>query len=138
MFGDLFALPEGGLPKFIWLSAAFSVFNAVQCMLQPLGLTRKIYSRQPQQVTPLTSHLFAAWTALSAILRYKCAFNIGDPLLFDITFWSYVIAGAHFMSECVVFRTVKVPGPVLSTFAVAITSIVWMIKDRDLYIQAGI
>ncbi|KAJ1856976.1 ergosterol biosynthesis protein [Coemansia sp. RSA 638] len=86
------SLPEGGLPKFIWLSAAFSVFNTVQCMLQPLGMTRRIYSQQPQQVTPLSSHLFAAWTALSAILRYKCAFNMGNEVLFDITFWSYVIA----------------------------------------------
>ncbi|KAJ2369010.1 ergosterol biosynthesis protein [Coemansia sp. RSA 2611] len=135
MFGDLLALPEGGLPKFIWLSAAFSVFNTVQCMVQPLGMTRRIYSQQPQQVTPLTSHLFAAWTALSAILRYKCAFNMGDALLYDITFWSYVIAGAHFMSEVLVFRTVKLPGPVLSTFCVAVTSILWMIKDRDVYVH---
>ncbi|KAJ1842056.1 ergosterol biosynthesis protein, partial [Coemansia sp. RSA 2708] len=90
---------------------------------------------QPQQVTPLTSHLFAAWTALSAILRYKCAFNMGDALLYDITFWSYVIAGAHFMSEVLVFRTVKLPGPVLSTFCVAVTSILWMIKDRDVYVH---
>ncbi|KAJ2851020.1 ergosterol biosynthesis protein [Coemansia brasiliensis] len=135
MFGELFALPDGGLPKFIWLSAAFSVFNTVQCMVQPLGMTRRIYSQQPQQVTPLTSHLFAAWTALSAVLRYKCAFNMGNALLYDITLWSFVIAGTHFMSEFLVFKTVKVPGPVLSTFVVAITSILWMIKDRDIYIH---
>ncbi|KAJ2449480.1 ergosterol biosynthesis protein [Coemansia sp. RSA 2336] len=135
MFGEIFALPEGGLPKFIWLSAAFSVFNTVQCMVQPLGMTRRIYSQQPQQVTPLTSHLFATWTALSAVLRYKCAFNMDNALLYDITFWSYVIAGTHFMSEILLFKTVKVPGPVLSTFVVAITSILWMIKDRDIYIH---
>ncbi|KAJ2077821.1 ergosterol biosynthesis protein [Coemansia sp. RSA 988] len=135
MLGDLFTLPEGGLPKFIWLSAVFSVFNTVQCMVSPLGMTRKIYSQQPQQVTPLTSHLLATWTALSAILRYKCAFNMDNAILYDLTFWSYVIAGTHFLSEIVVFRSVKFPGPVISTFCVAITSILWMIKDREFYIN---
>ncbi|KAJ2401316.1 ergosterol biosynthesis protein [Coemansia sp. RSA 2559] len=135
MFDVLFALPEGGLPKFIWLSAVFSVFNTVQCMFSPLGMTRKIYSQQPHQVTPLTSHVFAAWTALSAILRYKCAFNMGNALIYDLTFWSYVIAGIHFTSETIAFKTVRFPGPVVSTFCVAFTSIIWMIRDRDFYVN---
>ncbi|KAJ1667426.1 ergosterol biosynthesis protein [Coemansia sp. RSA 1813] len=135
MLDALLTLPEGGLPKFIWLSAVFSVFNTVQCMVSPLGMTRKIYSHQPHQVTPLTSHVFAAWTALSAILRYKCAFNMADPLIYDLTFWSYVIAGTHFTSEIIAFKTVRFPGPVISTFCVALTSIIWMVKDRDLYIH---
>ncbi|KAJ2157798.1 ergosterol biosynthesis protein [Coemansia sp. RSA 552] len=138
MLGDLLTLPAGGLPKFIWLSAALSVFNSVQCMVAPLGMTRRVYSQQPQQVTPLTSHVFAAWTALSAVLRYKCAFNMGNAVLFELTFWSYVIAGGHFLTELAVFRTVKVPGPVLSTFCVAFTSILWMLKDRDAYVPAGL
>ncbi|KAI7826688.1 hypothetical protein BX661DRAFT_183272 [Kickxella alabastrina] len=135
MFSSIFALPAGGLAKFIWLSAAFSVFNTVQCLLAPLGMTRRIYSRQPEQVTPLTSHVFAAWTALSAVLRYQCAFNMGNELVYDMTFWSYVIAGTHFVSEIVVFKSVKFPGPVISTFCVAVTCILWMIKDRDVYIH---
>ncbi|KAJ2717186.1 ergosterol biosynthesis protein [Coemansia spiralis] len=135
MLGNLLALPVGGLPKFILLSAAFSVFNTVQCMLAPLGMTRRVYSRQPQQVTPLTSHVFAAWTALSAVLRYQCAFNMGNAVLYDLTFWSYAIAAAHFASEVLVFRTSKVPGPVVSTFFVAFTSMLWMVKDRDLYVH---
>ncbi|KAJ1962782.1 ergosterol biosynthesis protein [Dipsacomyces acuminosporus] len=135
MLGSIFALPAGGLPKFIWLSAVLSVFNSVQCMVAPLGMTRKIYSQQPQQVTPLTSHVFAAWTALSAILRYQCSFNMSNAVVYDMTFWSYVIAGTHFISEIVAYKTVKFPGPVISTFCVAVTSILWMIKDRDVYIQ---
>ncbi|KAJ2888380.1 ergosterol biosynthesis protein [Coemansia aciculifera] len=135
MLDTLLTLPEGGLPKFIWLSAAFSVFNTVQCLVAPLGMTRKIYSQQPDQVTPLTSHVFAAWTALSAVLRYKCAFNMSNALVYDITFWSYVIAGSHFVLEIVAFKTAKFPGAVISTFCVAITSILWMIHDRDVYIH---
>ncbi|KAI9501059.1 ergosterol biosynthesis protein [Coemansia spiralis] len=135
MLDTLLTLPEGGLPKFIWLSAFFSAFNTMQCLVSPLGMTRKIYSQQPQQVTPLTSHVFAAWTALSAVLRYKCAFNMANTLVYDLTFWSYVIAGAHFTSEILAFKTIKFPGPVISTFCVALTSIVWMIKDRDVYIH---
>ncbi|KAJ1719294.1 ergosterol biosynthesis protein [Coemansia erecta] len=135
MLGGLLAIPAGGLPKFILLSAFFSVFNTVQCLVAPLGMTRRIYSAQPQQVTPLTSHVFAAWTALSAVLRYKCAFNMANEALYDITFWSYVIAGMHFVSEIVVFRTSRIPGPVISTFCVAVTSILWMVMERDFYIR---
>ncbi|KAJ1954924.1 ergosterol biosynthesis protein [Linderina pennispora] len=131
----MLALPVGGLPKFILLSAVFSVFNTAQCILSPLGLTRRIYSRQPEQVTQLTSHVFAAWTALSAILRYQCAYNMNNAMVYDITFWSYVIACTHFVSETVVYKSVRFPGPVISTFCVALTSIVWMIKDRDLYVH---
>ncbi|KAJ2719839.1 ergosterol biosynthesis protein [Coemansia sp. Benny D115] len=134
MFGGVFALPAGGLAKFVLLSSFFSVFNTVQCLLAPLGMTRRIYSQQPGQVTPLTSHVFAAWTALSAVLRYQCAYNMSNGLLFDITFWSYVIAGAHFVSEIIIFKTIKFPGPVISTFCVAATSIVWMIFARDSYV----
>ncbi|KAJ2004614.1 ergosterol biosynthesis protein, partial [Coemansia thaxteri] len=64
-----------------------------------------------------------------------CAFNMSNALVYDITFWSYVIAGTHFVSEIVAFRTIKLPGPVISTFCVAITSILWMIHDRDVYIH---
>ncbi|KAJ2375871.1 ergosterol biosynthesis protein [Coemansia sp. RSA 2611] len=135
MLGSLLTLPAGGLPKFIWLSAVFSAFNTIQCLVAPLGMTRKIYSQKPEQVTPLTSHVFAAWTALSAVLRYQCAFNMGNELIYDITFWSYVIASAHFTSEIVAFKTIKMPGAAISTFCVAITSILWMIHDRDVYIH---
>ncbi|KAJ2775909.1 ergosterol biosynthesis protein [Coemansia nantahalensis] len=135
MLGGLLVLPEGGLPKLILLSAAFSVFNTVQCMLAPLGMTRRIYSQQPQQVTPLTSHVFAAWTALSAVLRYQCAFNMGNAALYDLAFWSYAIAAVHFASEVAVFRTSRIPGPVVSTFCVALTTMAWMARDRDIYVR---
>lgn len=127
-------LPVGWLPRFILLSSGFSVFNTVQCLLMPLGLTRRIYSQQPQQVTQLTSHVFAAWTLLSAVLRYQCAYNMSNGVVYDLTFWSYVIAAAHFVSEIVVFKSIKFPGPVISTFCVAITSIFWMIHERDFYV----
>ncbi|KAJ2784207.1 ergosterol biosynthesis protein [Coemansia javaensis] len=135
MLGGLVGLPAGGLAKFVLLSAAFSAFNTAQCIVAPLGMTRRIYSRQPQQVTSLTSHVFAAWTALSAVLRYQCAYNMDNAALYDLTFWSYVIAGAHFLSEILVFRSIRFPGPVISTFCVAATAILWMIKDRDVYIR---
>ncbi|PVU90423.1 hypothetical protein BB561_004889 [Smittium simulii] len=127
-------IPAGGLAKLIFTSAILSIFNSAQCMLAPLGLTRRIYNGQNQQVTPLSSHTFAAWTILSAIIRYQCSFNMNNQILYDITLSSYIIAACHFLSEIYVFKTTKLFGPVLSTFVVAGTSIFWMIKDRALYI----
>ncbi|OMJ09704.1 Ergosterol biosynthetic protein 28 [Smittium culicis] len=68
------------LPNIIFVSSILSVFNSVQCMIQPLGLTRKLYSRRSHEVTPLSSHTFAAWTVLSAILRYKCSMDLSNPV----------------------------------------------------------
>ncbi|PVU99344.1 hypothetical protein BB559_000798 [Furculomyces boomerangus] len=112
-------LPDGNLPKFIYLSSVFSIFNSVQCMVAPLGLTKRIYNGKNQQVTELSSHTFAAWTILSAVIRYKCAFNMDNALLYDITLCTYLIALGHFASEIFVFRTARLVGPVLSTLFVA-------------------
>ncbi|KAJ1680025.1 ergosterol biosynthesis protein [Spiromyces aspiralis] len=120
------ALPAGGLAKFILLSAALSVFNTLQCYLAPLGLTRRVYNQQPNQVSSLSSRIFGTWTLLSAVLRYQCAYNMDNVVVYNVTWASYGIALTHFLAEILAFRTCRVPGPVLSTFIVAIISLVWM------------
>ena len=36
-------------------------------------------------------------------MRFYAAYNIGNPVLYDVCIWSYLIAGWHFVSEWLVF-----------------------------------
>ena len=82
------------------------MFNSVQNYLT-LKLTRRVYAARPQEVTALSSRTFGTWTLLSAIVRGYCAYYVTNPQVYDLTLWSYLIAGGHFISEWVVFGSAR-------------------------------
>ncbi|KAJ9116622.1 hypothetical protein QFC20_000555 [Naganishia adeliensis] len=67
----------GALPWWIAFSTVLGVFNTVQSFVSP-KLSKRVYSRKPQQVTPLASRLFGTWTLLAAALRLYTAYNIQE------------------------------------------------------------
>ena len=131
--------------------SAVALFNSFQTYTT-LALTQRVYSARPQEVTLLSSRTFGTWTLLSAIVRVYAAYNIANRAVYDICVWSYVIAGAHFFSEWLVFRTTRyvfpyVPdgkrltgrrlGPGLTgPLLVSSLSIWWMITQREFYTAA--
>ena len=86
--------------------SAVALFNSLQTYTT-LKLTQRVYSARPQDVTSLSSRTFGTWTLLSAIVRVYAAYNIANRAVYDICAWSYVIAGAHFVSEWLVFGTAR-------------------------------
>ncbi|KAF8606641.1 Erg28-like protein [Ceratobasidium sp. AG-I] len=129
-------LPQavGLLPKWQLLVSSLAVFNTIQNFLT-LSLTKRIYSKQPHNVTPLQSRTFGIWTLTSAILRFYCAYHVNEKVVYDLTMWTYVLAFAHFSSELLIFRTAGIGPGLLSPVIVSTTSFAWMWSQYDFYVS---
>jgi len=127
-------LPQGHgwLPLWQLFVASLAIFNSVQNLFV-LSLTRRVYSRKPEQVTPLQARAFAAWTLTSAVVRLYCAYNMDNKILYDITIWTYIIALAHFVSEIFLYRTAAISVGALPSCIIASTSLTWMVSQYRFY-----
>ncbi|QRV89738.1 hypothetical protein RhiJN_17756 [Ceratobasidium sp. AG-Ba] len=129
-------LPQavGLLPKWQLIVSSMAVFNTIQNFVT-LSLTKRIYSKQPQNVNPLQSRTFGIWTLTAAILRFYCAYNVNNKAIYELTMWSYVLAFSHFTSELLIFRTAGLGPGVLSPFVVSTLSFTWMWNQYDFYLS---
>lgn len=68
----------------------------------------------------LSSRTFGTWTFMASVLRLYAAYNITNPVVYDLAIWSYVIAGWHFLSEWLIFGTASyvwpVPSPLVNCY----------------------
>lgn len=129
-------LSAGLLPKWMLLISAVSVLNSAQCYLG-VSVTRKVYPRAPQQVTPLSSRTFGTWTLLSSVIRIYAALNISNTPVYDLALASYLIAGLHFFSEWLIFKTsdTRKGSGLYGPLIVASSTITWMFMQRSYYIS---
>lgn len=58
-------------------------------------------------VTPLAGRLFGAWTAMAAAIRLLAAYDISNKGLYDLGIVAFGVATFHFVSEWLLFGTVK-------------------------------
>jgi hypothetical protein len=98
------------------------------------GTCRTLTDHHPT-VTPLHARTFAVWTLTAAVVRGYAAYHIEEKMLapchllncdfhlvyrvYDMALFTYLIAFGHFSSEILIFRTAKLPGPVLNPVIVA-------------------
>lgn len=127
-------LPEskGFLPHWLLFISAVAIFNTIQTYRDP-ALTRKVYSGQPNQVTPLSCRTFGTWTLISSIIRLYAAYNIGNVGVFDLGLASYAVALWHFGSEWLYFGGCKFDKGLFGPLIVSTVSITWMLLTRDFY-----
>lgn len=104
--------------------SVIAVGNSIQTY-STLQFTKRVYSARPDQglslnpiycllsscstnelaVNGLSSRTFGTWTFLASVLRLYAAYNITNPVVYDLAIWSYIIAGWHFLSEWLIFGT---------------------------------
>ncbi|EAU85485.1 hypothetical protein CC1G_06386 [Coprinopsis cinerea okayama7 len=126
---------EGWLAYWQLVVAATAVFNSLQNFVT-LKLTRRIYNKNPQPVTPLQARTFAVWTLTSAVVRAYAAYNITNKVIYDMAFFTYLIAFGHFSSELLIFRTASINPGVISPVIVSTTSLAWMFLQYDFYVRS--
>ncbi|CDO52700.1 similar to Saccharomyces cerevisiae YER044C ERG28 Endoplasmic reticulum membrane protein, may facilitate protein-protein interactions between the Erg26p dehydrogenase and the Erg27p 3-ketoreductase [Geotrichum candidum] len=119
---------DGLLPSWLLFVSAVSVFNSVQTYISGLELTRKVYDNKPQEVTNLSARTFGTWTVLASIIRFYGA-------VYNLTFSSFLLAGAHFASEWLVYKTVKFGKGLAGPLITASLTITWMTLQRDFYVK---
>ncbi|PWW73481.1 Erg28-like protein [Tuber magnatum] len=127
-------LPQtpGLLPKWLLFVAVVALGNSLQAYLT-LHFNKRIYCARPHDVTALSSRTFGTWTVLSAILRVYAAYHIHDPVVYDLAMWSYAVAGAHFVSEWLVFGSARFGAGLAGPLVVSSTSLAWMVTQRGEY-----
>ncbi|XP_025103719.1 probable ergosterol biosynthetic protein 28 isoform X2 [Pomacea canaliculata] len=77
-------------------------------------------------VTSLAARLFGIWTLLSGILRFACAINIHNKILYHLTFFSFFLAFGHFVTELYPYETAELSLGVLAPLTVSSMSIILM------------
>jgi len=120
--------------------SVISAGNSFQCYFD-LNFPRRVYSGTASSsistspVTALSARTFGTWTFLSSVIRLYAAYNISDPLVYQLTLWTYAIGAAHFASEWLVFGTAKWGKGLGAAVAVASTSLVWMFTQWGWYVR---
>lgn len=86
-------------------------------------------------VTNLSARTFGTWTFITSIVRLYGAYHINSQPMYDLALATYLVAGAHFFSEWLIFNTAKLGKGLAGPLIVASSTIIWMTLQRDFYIN---
>lgn len=155
---------DGILPYYLLVVSVAAIGNAVQNLIT-LHYTRRIYnglfvanpSARPDsvtklepvvsatlkdkptatdQVTPLAARLFGVYTILAGVIRVYGAYRVNDPALYQMCLFTHLLAAAHFVSETLVFKTVRPGWEHAFPFAAAFSGSIWMGLQYGHYVKA--
>lgn len=137
-FRSILPYSKGGyLPSWLLFISVVSIFNSLQTYQTPdLSLTRRVYENAPRnQVTNLSARTFGTWTLITSIVRFYAAYHlVGNKPVYDMCMWTFAVAGFHFVSEWLVFRTCKLGKGLAGPLVVSSVSMVWMWTQRGWYV----
>ncbi|KAF2836026.1 putative ergosterol biosynthesis protein Erg28 [Patellaria atrata CBS 101060] len=139
-----FGLPDhdGLLPKWLLFVGSVATLNAFQAYRSPL-YTARVYlgtksHLNPESTVPsvgaLGSRAFGTWTLTSGIIRFIAAYNLENPVAYQLAFASYIIALAHFGSEWFYYGTAKMGPGILGPLIISSSTLVWMWLQWDYYV----
>jgi hypothetical protein len=116
-----------------------SVLNSIQAY-STLVYTQQVYtgtknSKAGSPVTPLSGRTFGTWTLVSAVIRFFAAYHISNPQIYQLAFWSYAIAFAHFNMEWFVFKTTTWGKGLAGPVVVSTGTLLWMLLQWDYYVN---
>lgn len=132
-------------------TSSLGTFNSIQAYLT-LTYTARVYNGtvknyrkltqssapvevEESPVTPLSARTFGTWTLLSSVIRIYAAYNINNPIMYQLAVCTYVIAGFHFYSEWLVFGSAKLGAGIAGPLVVASLSLVWMVSAWGYYVK---
>ena len=103
--------------------------------LVPASSTGKDVEKARDQVTPLAARLFGVWTMMNGLIRLYAAYEVQSRALYHLSILTHVGAAAHFTSELLVFKTMRLTGPQLFPLSAAWVGAFWMILQYNHYIS---
>lgn len=135
----------------IYKVSAVAAMNSVQSY-STLKFTQRVYSGtgapssdrvtktakaypSTSQVTPLSGRTFGTWTFLSAVIRFYAAYHIDNEPIYQLCFWTYILAFGHFASEWLVFGTARWGAGLAGPVIVSTASMAWMWSQWTFYLS---
>jgi Erg28 like protein len=67
-------------------------------------------------------------------VRAYAAYNIHNPVAYDMAFWTYGIALFHFLSEVGIYGSAQVRGRFVFPLVFATSALIWMGLQRPYYL----
>lgn len=127
--------PNGGyLPHWLLFISVVSLFNSFQTYrAKDLKLTKKVYNNT-NEVTNLSARTFGTWTIITSIVRFYGAYYLHNKQIYELCFCTFLVAGGHFISEWLRYKTCKFGSGLLGPLVVSTTSIIWMYLQKDFYV----
>ncbi|KAL2788894.1 hypothetical protein BJX66DRAFT_248174 [Aspergillus keveii] len=130
---------DGLLPKWLALVSVISAANGVQAYLSE-AYTAQLYNGRLADGSPHSnahsSRLFGTWTLLSAFVRFAAAYNITNPVVYDLATCTFGLALLHFVGEWLGFGSAQLKGRFVSPLIVASSTLTWMLTQREAYLGA--
>jgi hypothetical protein len=68
-------------------------------------------------------------------VRLYAAYNIEDPVVYQLALWTYGIAFAHFLSEWLVFGSARWGRGLASPVVVSTFTLTWMLAQWGNYVR---
>ncbi|KAL2830189.1 hypothetical protein BJY01DRAFT_227435 [Aspergillus pseudoustus] len=130
---------DGLLPKWLVLVSVVSAANSIQAYFSE-DYTAQLYNGRLADGRPHSnahsSRVFGTWTLLSAFVRFAAAYNITNPVVYDLAASTFGLALLHFVGEWLGFGSAQLKGRFVSPLIVASSSLAWMLTQREAYLGA--
>jgi hypothetical protein len=86
------------------------------------------------QVTPLAARLFGTYTFLAGLIRLYACYRLDDPAMYQMAMATHLVAGLHFASEILVYKTIRWTGPELFPLFAGFGGLLWMALQYNNYV----
>ncbi|KAH8880282.1 hypothetical protein GQ53DRAFT_755257 [Thozetella sp. PMI_491] len=102
--------------------------------LAPVSPNSKDAEKAKDQVTPLAARLFATYTFIAGLIRLYACYRLDDPAMYQMSMATHLIAGLHFASEILVYKTIKWSGPEIFPLVLGFGGFLWMCLQYNHYL----
>ncbi|OJJ46782.1 hypothetical protein ASPZODRAFT_132936 [Penicilliopsis zonata CBS 506.65] len=132
-------LPQGPgiLPKWLFFVSVVSAASTLSAYANP-SYVAELYNGRTSQGESYTNafsgRVFGTWNLVSCVVRMYAAYNIAEPVVYDLAMWTFGIALLHFTGEWLIFGTAQLKGRFVSPMIVASSCLLWMFTQRGGYL----
>lgn len=86
-------------------------------------------------MTNLSARTFGCWTLLSGLVRFYAAYNTSNPEIYALAISAYGAILAHYFSELLIFRTMRLDPVFALSAGIDLIGLVWMYSQWDWYVR---
>ncbi|KAI9836021.1 MAG: hypothetical protein M1819_001632 [Sarea resinae] len=101
--------------------------------LVPVTDRNKHDKKATDQVTPLAGRLFGTYTFVAGLLRIYGAYNIENPVAYQLALWGYIVAAVHFTSETAIYKAIRPDGRQAIPLLISYSGLLWMLLQYRHY-----
>lgn len=100
----------------------------------PKAALRQFSGAEAPPPHPLLAHVYGVKNFYTSLIRFYAAYNISNPLMYDLAIWTFVGVLFLYITEVVIYKTTRLREASFP-FVIAGTGFLWMMLQRDWYLS---